>query len=89
MNAFMISIASQLDKKQLLTTDNIAEMSTDAKQPSPYRPGDQSETRMQDQRELSEILRGIKHDPTLNGVLSMTRDGVLLSLTADREVSSY
>ncbi|KAH8689060.1 hypothetical protein BGW36DRAFT_309174 [Talaromyces proteolyticus] len=38
------------------------------------------------QRELSQLLRGIQHDITLEGVLSIGRDGVLRSLTADREV---
>ncbi|KAL3425145.1 hypothetical protein PVAG01_04426 [Phlyctema vagabunda] len=61
-------------------------MSADTVQPSPYGPGDRTEVRMRYQRELSEILRGFKHDPRLNGILSMTRDGVLLSLTADRQV---
>lgn len=38
------------------------------------------------QKELSQILRPIKHDLTLNGVFSLGKDGVLRSLTADRSV---
>lgn len=38
------------------------------------------------QRELSHILKRIQHDVTLQGVLSIGRDGVLRSLTADRKV---
>ncbi|KJZ74888.1 hypothetical protein HIM_05797 [Hirsutella minnesotensis 3608] len=40
----------------------------------------------QHQRELSRILAGIQHDVTLLGVLSLGKDGILRSLTADREV---
>ncbi|RFU27245.1 hypothetical protein B7463_g9097, partial [Scytalidium lignicola] len=42
--------------------------------------------RMVNQKELSQILKGVKHDLTLNGVFSLGKDGVLRSLTADREV---
>ncbi|EED15561.1 conserved hypothetical protein [Talaromyces stipitatus ATCC 10500] len=38
------------------------------------------------QRELSHILNSIQHDITLQGVLSIGKDGVLRSLTADRKV---
>ena len=38
------------------------------------------------QQELSAILKPFQHDPTLNGVWSLGKDGVLRSLTADREV---
>ena len=69
-------------------TNHTAEMSTDPEQPSPYGPGEMNETRMQHQNELSEILRDFKDDPTLNGILMTTKAGVLLSLTADREVSA-
>ncbi|RCI09173.1 hypothetical protein L249_1503 [Ophiocordyceps polyrhachis-furcata BCC 54312] len=40
----------------------------------------------QHQKELGKILKGIKHDVTLLGVLSLGKDGVLRSLTADRQV---
>lgn len=45
-----------------------------------------NEDRQEIQRELSHILSGIKHDVTLQGVLSIGKDGVLRSLTADRKV---
>ncbi|PQE29747.1 hypothetical protein CJF32_00000400 [Rutstroemia sp. NJR-2017a WRK4] len=32
------------------------------------------------------MLRDIKHDPILNGILALGKDGILRSLTADREV---
>jgi hypothetical protein len=38
------------------------------------------------QREVRTILRGLKHDLSLMGVLSLGKDGVLRSLTADRDV---
>ncbi|RDA85802.1 hypothetical protein CP532_5766 [Ophiocordyceps camponoti-leonardi (nom. inval.)] len=38
------------------------------------------------QKELSKILQDIKHDVTLLGVLSLGKDGILRSLTADRQV---
>ncbi|PHH74644.1 hypothetical protein CDD80_2949 [Ophiocordyceps camponoti-rufipedis] len=40
----------------------------------------------QHQRQLSQILKDIKHDVTLLGVLSLGKDGILRSLTADRQV---
>ncbi|KAJ6441420.1 UDP-galactopyranose mutase [Purpureocillium lavendulum] len=39
-----------------------------------------------DQRELRAILRNLKQDPTLLGVTSLGKDGVLRTLTADRDV---
>ena len=39
-----------------------------------------------DQRELSKILKTLRHDPTFMGVISLGTDGVLRSLTADRDV---
>ncbi|KAJ4327872.1 hypothetical protein N0V84_001682 [Fusarium piperis] len=41
---------------------------------------------MKDQLELSELLKNFKHDLTLHGVVSLGTDGILRSLTADREV---
>ncbi|KAK1758837.1 hypothetical protein QBC47DRAFT_370626 [Echria macrotheca] len=38
------------------------------------------------QQELSSILRSLKHDAALMGVLSLGNDGVMRSLTADRRV---
>jgi hypothetical protein len=35
---------------------------------------------------VTAILRGLKHDLSLMGVLSLGKDGVLRSLTADRDV---
>lgn len=84
---FMITVANIQDTATHYWQSSTSDMSTDTVQPSPYGPGEQTETRMQHQKELGEILRGIKDDPTLNGILTMTKDGVLLSLTADREVS--
>ncbi|KAM5347316.1 hypothetical protein ACJ41O_010321 [Fusarium nematophilum] len=40
----------------------------------------------EDQQELSRILKDVKHDPTLMGVVSLGRDGIFRSLTADRQV---
>ena len=39
-----------------------------------------------DQQELSQILKNIRHDPTLLGILHFGTDGILRSLTADRDV---
>ncbi|PGH29515.1 hypothetical protein GX50_07739 [[Emmonsia] crescens] len=39
-----------------------------------------------DQRELSAILKGLKHDASLQGCISLGKDGVLRSLNADRDV---
>ncbi|KAI9170565.1 hypothetical protein HJFPF1_00033 [Paramyrothecium foliicola] len=39
-----------------------------------------------DQSEISAILKGLKQDLSLMGVLSLGKDGVLRSLTADRHV---
>ncbi|POR34171.1 Uncharacterized protein TPAR_05620 [Tolypocladium paradoxum] len=50
--------------------------------PSPSSNSDVSE----DQLELSRILKGFKHDLTFNGIWSLAEDGVLRSLTADRDV---
>ncbi|KAF4446452.1 hypothetical protein F53441_9909 [Fusarium austroafricanum] len=38
------------------------------------------------QKELSDILSNIKHDPTLMGVVHLGQDGIFRSLTADRDV---
>ena len=38
------------------------------------------------QQELTAILESLKHDPALMGVFSLGKDGVMRSLTADREV---
>jgi hypothetical protein len=38
------------------------------------------------QQEVTSILRGLKHDLSLMGVLSLGKDGVLRSLTADRDI---
>lgn len=40
----------------------------------------------QDQEELSKILRILRDDPTLMGVISLGEDGVLRTLTADHDV---
>lgn len=40
----------------------------------------------EDQQELSRILKNLRHDPTLLGILSLGKDGVMRSLTADRDV---
>jgi hypothetical protein len=39
-----------------------------------------------DQQELSKILKTLRHDPTFMGCFSLGTDGVLRSLTADRDV---
>lgn len=39
-----------------------------------------------DQQEVTKILTGFRHDPTLLGCISLGKDGVLRSLTADRDV---
>jgi hypothetical protein len=52
---------------------------------SPLLSDDQPQ-QITNQKELSQILKGLKHDLTLNGVFSLGKDGVLRSLTADREV---
>ena len=39
-----------------------------------------------DQQELSQLLGDLKHDPTLLGIIALGKDGVLRSLTADRDV---
>ncbi|RDA93580.1 hypothetical protein CP533_6167 [Ophiocordyceps camponoti-saundersi (nom. inval.)] len=49
-------------------------------------PPDSQAQVSQHQKELSKILKGIKHDVTLLGVLSLGKDGILRSLTADRQV---
>ncbi|PQE15864.1 hypothetical protein CJF31_00008470 [Rutstroemia sp. NJR-2017a BVV2] len=49
-------------------------------------PSHHKEQQMANQKELSRILRDIKHDLTLNGILALGKDGILRSLTADREV---
>jgi len=54
-------------------------------QPSPP-PAHDEQTQDETQKELSETLECLQHDPTLNGVWSCGKDGVLRSLTADREV---
>lgn len=38
------------------------------------------------EQELENILGSIKHDPSLMGILSLGKDGVMRSLTADRRV---
>lgn len=38
------------------------------------------------QQELTTILRALKHDAALMGILSLGNDGVMRSLTADRHV---
>ncbi|PHH90092.1 hypothetical protein CDD83_4549 [Cordyceps sp. RAO-2017] len=48
-------------------------------------PGSKPEI-SQHQLELNQILKRIKHDVTLLGVLSLGKDGILRSLTASREV---
>jgi len=57
-------------------------------QPSPVAsrcqvPWDRSDPT---QEELTALLNSLKHDPTLMGILSLGRDGVMRSLTADRRV---
>ena len=39
-----------------------------------------------DEQELTAVLKCLKHDPSLMGVFSLGKDGVMRSLTADREV---
>lgn len=60
-------------------------MPSNTKAPSQLSSPDQQQ-QIANQRELSQILKGVKHDLTLNGVFSLGKDGVLRSLTADREV---
>lgn len=60
-------------------------MSSNSEAFSPLLSRDQQQQRA-NQKELSQILKGVKHDLTLNGVFSLDKDGVLRSLTADREV---
>ena len=40
----------------------------------------------EDQQEVSRILRGLHHDPTFLGCFSLGKDGIMRSLTADRDV---
>jgi hypothetical protein len=60
-------------------------MSSNTEASSPLPSHDQQQ-QIANQKELSQILKGVKHDPTLNGVFSLGKDEVLRSLTADREV---
>jgi hypothetical protein len=60
-------------------------MSSNTKAPPLPPPHDQHQ-QIANQKELSQILKGVKHDLTLNGVFFLGKDGVLRSLTADREV---
>lgn len=53
--------------------------------PPPPPPHDEQAQR-ETQKELSKILKPLQHDPTLNGILHLGKDGVLRSLSADREV---
>ncbi|PFH60159.1 hypothetical protein XA68_11373 [Ophiocordyceps unilateralis] len=64
-------------KAGLLTKD-----STEDQVPSTESKSEISQYQVQ----LSQILKNIKHDVTLLGVLSLGKDGILRSLTADREV---
>ncbi|OCL10786.1 hypothetical protein AOQ84DRAFT_256386, partial [Glonium stellatum] len=40
----------------------------------------------EDQQELRNAIRNLRHDPTLTGCFSLGKYGVMRSLTADREV---
>jgi hypothetical protein len=40
----------------------------------------------EDQQELSKILRALRQDPSLMGCISLGKDGIMRSLTADRDV---
>ncbi|KUJ17930.1 uncharacterized protein LY89DRAFT_683917 [Mollisia scopiformis] len=42
--------------------------------------------RLAAQKELTQILKPLKHDLTLNGIFALCKDGVFRSLTADRSV---
>ncbi|KAM0426561.1 hypothetical protein ACHAPT_008253 [Fusarium lateritium] len=62
------------------STEQTTETNSSSNQnPFPFDP-------MKDQLELSKVLRNVKHDPTLYGVVSLGTDGIFRSLTADRDV---
>jgi hypothetical protein len=65
--------------------NNTAKMSSNIATTS-APPSHEREQQMANQKELSRILGDIIHDPTLNGILALGKDGILRSLTADREV---
>ena len=54
-------------------------------QPQPPPPPNQ-QTQTDPQKQLSNLLQPLQHDPTLNGILHLGKDGVLRSLTAARDV---
>jgi hypothetical protein len=61
-------------------------MSSTSNQPASSRSLHDKQAQKEAQEELSQLLRCLQHDPTLNGILNLGKDGVLRSLTADREV---
>ena len=54
--------------------------------PPPLPSPDEEQIQQVFQKELSENLRTLQHDPTLNGIWALGKDGIMRSLTADREV---
>jgi hypothetical protein len=75
----------ELQPHRFTYANNTAKMSSNIPTTSPLLFHDM-EQQMANQKELSQILRDIKHDPTLNGIVALGKDGIFRSLTADREV---